>query len=135
MCVVVQDVEHVKCMSFHPSGDFLVVGTNHPVIRLYDFNTGQCYVCNVPSHQHTAAITSIKYVTSTTFINSSIFYRTFQKINNFKYFYIFYTFNFCAIPIRVHFSYNKCNGFSGVKPFYSKRGFNSLNFALVKAFS
>lgn len=58
--VLWQDVEHVKCMSFHPTGDYLVVGTNHPVIRMYDFNTGQCYVCNVPSHQHTAAITSVK---------------------------------------------------------------------------
>uniref|UniRef100_A0A1B6EAQ7 Cleavage stimulation factor subunit 1 n=1 Tax=Clastoptera arizonana TaxID=38151 RepID=A0A1B6EAQ7_9HEMI len=57
----ITESEKVRCMSVHPSGDFMVVGTNHPVIRLYDFHTAQCYVCSNPSHQHTQAITSIKF--------------------------------------------------------------------------
>jgi len=40
----------------------MVMGTNSPVIRLYDINTVQCYVCSLPSHQHTGPVTSIKYM-------------------------------------------------------------------------
>ncbi|XP_034951006.1 cleavage stimulation factor subunit 1 [Chelonus insularis] len=57
----ITDADQIRCLSFHPTGDFLVVGTNHPVIRLYDVNTAQCFVCSIPSHQHTDGITSIKY--------------------------------------------------------------------------
>lgn len=39
----------------------MVMGTNSPVIRLYDVNTVQCFVSAIPSHQHTGPITSIKY--------------------------------------------------------------------------
>lgn len=37
------------------------MGTNSPVIRLYDINTVQCYVCSLPTHQHTGPVTAIKY--------------------------------------------------------------------------
>jgi len=37
------------------------MGTNSPIIRLYDINTVQCYVSSLPSHQHTGPVTSIKY--------------------------------------------------------------------------
>lgn len=57
----ITDADQIRCLSFHPSGDYLVVGTNHPVVRLYNVNTAQCFVCSIPSHQHTAGITSIKY--------------------------------------------------------------------------
>ncbi|XP_063231915.1 cleavage stimulation factor subunit 1 [Bacillus rossius redtenbacheri] len=57
----ITDADQIRCMSFHPTGDYLVVGTNHPVVRLYDVNTAQCYVCSVPSHQHTGGVTSLKY--------------------------------------------------------------------------
>ncbi|KAL4127278.1 hypothetical protein QTP88_011456 [Uroleucon formosanum] len=55
------NVEPITCITFHPLGDFIVMGTNSPVIRLYDINTVQCFVCSVPSHQHTGPVTSIKY--------------------------------------------------------------------------
>lgn len=55
-----QDADQVKCLSFHPTGDFIVVGTNHHVIRLYDVHTAQAFVCNIPNHQHTSGITTIK---------------------------------------------------------------------------
>jgi cleavage stimulation factor subunit 1 len=57
----ITDADQIRCMSFHPTGDYLVVGTSHPVIRLYDVMTAQCFVCSIPSHQHTAGVTSIKY--------------------------------------------------------------------------
>lgn len=57
----ITDADQIRCMAFHPTGDYLVVGTNHPVMRVYDVNTAQCYVCSIPSHQHIAGLTSIKY--------------------------------------------------------------------------
>eukprot|EP00102_Acyrthosiphon_pisum_P004376 XP_001947896.1 PREDICTED: cleavage stimulation factor subunit 1-like [Acyrthosiphon pisum] len=56
-----KDVVPIKCISFHPLGDHMVVGTKCPIIRLYDVNTVQCYVSSVPSHQHTGPVTSIKF--------------------------------------------------------------------------
>ena len=32
-------------------GDYLVVGTDQPVVRMYDTNTGACFVGAIPSHQ------------------------------------------------------------------------------------
>ncbi|XP_044728718.1 cleavage stimulation factor subunit 1 [Chrysoperla carnea] len=57
----ITDVEAIRCLAFHPAGEHILVGTSHPVLRLYDVNTSQCFVCSIPSHQHTAAINSIKY--------------------------------------------------------------------------
>ncbi|XP_060876124.1 cleavage stimulation factor subunit 1-like [Metopolophium dirhodum] len=57
----ITDVVPIKCISFHPLGDYMVVGTNCPIIRFYDINTVQCYVSSVPSQQHTGPVTSIKY--------------------------------------------------------------------------
>lgn len=48
-------------MAFHPGGDHLIVGTGHPVIRLYDMNTLQCFVCSLPKHQHTQTVTNMKW--------------------------------------------------------------------------
>jgi len=59
--LTLQDVVPIRCISFHPLGDYMVVGTNCPIIRLYDINTVQSYVSSVPSQQHTGPVTSIKY--------------------------------------------------------------------------
>ncbi|KAJ8915611.1 hypothetical protein NQ315_003395 [Exocentrus adspersus] len=53
--------EPIKAMSFHPGGDHLIVATNHPVVRLYDMNTLQCFVCAFPNHQHTQSVTNLKW--------------------------------------------------------------------------
>ncbi|XP_050413366.1 cleavage stimulation factor subunit 1 [Patella vulgata] len=57
----IQEVSPVRCISFHPSGEYLLVGVNHPTLRLYDVNTFQCYVANNPSFQHTAPVTDISW--------------------------------------------------------------------------
>nr|CAD7462606.1 unnamed protein product [Timema tahoe] len=57
----ITDSDQIRCMSFHPTGNYLTVGTNHPVIRLYDVMSAQCFVCSIPSHQHTGVVTSLKY--------------------------------------------------------------------------
>ncbi|KAK7843067.1 cleavage stimulation factor subunit 50 [Quercus suber] len=46
---VIQDTHNVRSVSFHPSGDFLLAGTDHQIPHLYDVNTFQCYLSsNVP---------------------------------------------------------------------------------------
>ncbi|GLV45750.1 Cleavage stimulation factor 50 kD subunit [Carabus blaptoides fortunei] len=57
----ITDAEPIKCLAFHPGGEHLIVGTNHPVVRLYDVNTAQCFVCSIPSHQHTSTVINMKY--------------------------------------------------------------------------
>lgn len=51
----------LRSISFHPSGDFLLVGTQHPTLRLYDINTFQCFVSCNPLDQHTDTISSVSY--------------------------------------------------------------------------
>jgi len=51
----------VRCLAFHPSGDYLLVGTQHPTLRLYDVNTAQCFVSAITSDQHTGPITQVNY--------------------------------------------------------------------------
>lgn len=51
----------MRCLSFHPTGDFMVVGTDHEVIRIYDINTSQCFVSAIASQQHQSSVTAIKY--------------------------------------------------------------------------
>ncbi|XP_077252549.1 cleavage stimulation factor subunit 50-like [Tasmannia lanceolata] len=41
---VIQDTHNVRSVSFHPSGEFLLAGTDHPIAHLYDINTFQCYL-------------------------------------------------------------------------------------------
>ena len=51
----------VRCISLHPSGDYVLVGTMHPTLRLYDVHTAQCFVgCN-PSDQHNDSLTAVVY--------------------------------------------------------------------------
>ncbi|XP_007953786.1 cleavage stimulation factor subunit 1-like [Orycteropus afer afer] len=55
------EAEMLRSISFHPSGDFILVGTQHPTLRLYDINTFQCFVSCNPQDQHTDAICSVNY--------------------------------------------------------------------------
>jgi cleavage stimulation factor subunit 1 len=57
----IQEAAEVRCISYHPSGDYILVGTQHPTLRLYDAKTLQCYVASNPNDQHTGPITAVKY--------------------------------------------------------------------------
>ncbi|NWQ80742.1 CSTF1 factor, partial [Columbina picui] len=59
--LIKQEAEMLRSISFHPSGDFILVGTQHPTLRLYDINTFQCFVSCNPQDQHTDAICSVNY--------------------------------------------------------------------------
>ncbi|KAE8676932.1 Cleavage stimulation factor subunit 50 [Hibiscus syriacus] len=59
---VIQDTHNVRSVSFHPSGDFLIAGTDHPIPHLYDVNTFQCYLsANPPEIGVNGAINQVRY--------------------------------------------------------------------------
>lgn len=55
------EVEAIRGLSIHPCGDYLLVATDHPTIRLYDINTMQCFVSSNPDDQHLGPLTSVEY--------------------------------------------------------------------------
>ncbi|BBH04031.1 Transducin/WD40 repeat-like superfamily protein [Prunus dulcis] len=62
---VIQDTHNVRSVSFHPSGDFLLAGTDHPIPHLYDINTFQCYLsANAPEIDVRYSATGGMYVTA-----------------------------------------------------------------------
>ncbi|KAJ4972961.1 hypothetical protein NE237_006135 [Protea cynaroides] len=59
---VIQDTHNVRSVSFHPSGEFLLAGTDHPIAHLYDINTFQCYLsANGPEIGANGAINQVRY--------------------------------------------------------------------------
>ncbi|CEF67168.1 CstF-50 [Strongyloides ratti] len=57
----ITEVERLNAISFHPSGDYIAVGTENKVLRLYSTETQQCWVSLQPLDQHIAAIKTIDY--------------------------------------------------------------------------
>ncbi|KAL7675172.1 hypothetical protein ACOME3_001437 [Neoechinorhynchus agilis] len=51
-----QEVEYVQCFSFHPSGEYMIVGTSHPTLRLYHVETCDCWISPNPKDQHNEPI-------------------------------------------------------------------------------
>nr|XP_019706612.2 cleavage stimulation factor subunit 50 [Elaeis guineensis] len=59
---VIQDTHNVRSVSFHPSGDYLLAGTDHYIPHLYDVNTFQCYLSShVQELNANAAINQVQY--------------------------------------------------------------------------
>lgn len=59
---VIQDTHNVRSVSFHPSGDFVLAGTDHPIPHLYDVNTFHCYIsANVLESNANGAINQVRY--------------------------------------------------------------------------
>lgn len=54
-------MEPIRALSFHPAGEFLLVATSHPTLRLYNIETQQCYVCSVPTDQHRDTIMDVSF--------------------------------------------------------------------------
>lgn len=55
------DASHIEALAFHPSGEYMVVGVMQPVTRVYDVNTGQCFVASNPIHQHQGSVVSVDW--------------------------------------------------------------------------
>ncbi|XP_042420076.1 cleavage stimulation factor subunit 50-like isoform X2 [Zingiber officinale] len=59
---VIQDTHNVRSVSFHPSGEYLLAGTDHPIPHLYDINTFKCYLtANAHDPNNIAAINQVRY--------------------------------------------------------------------------
>lgn len=55
------DCEAIRGLAWHPTGDYLAVATEHHLLRIYDANTGQCFVSAIPQQHHKTAINCVKY--------------------------------------------------------------------------
>ncbi|KAK1291371.1 hypothetical protein QJS10_CPB17g02117 [Acorus calamus] len=59
---VIQDTHNVRSVSFHPSGEFILAGTDHPIPHLYDVTTFQCYLsANAQEPNLSSAINQVRY--------------------------------------------------------------------------
>ncbi|XP_042040566.1 cleavage stimulation factor subunit 50-like isoform X2 [Salvia splendens] len=58
---IIQDTHNVRSVSFHPSGEFLLAGTDHPIAHLYDVNTFQCYLSANVQETSNGAINQVRY--------------------------------------------------------------------------
>lgn len=54
-----QESAPVNAISIHPTGDYLLVGTQHPVVRVCDINTSQSFVGSEPATNHTGEISAL----------------------------------------------------------------------------
>ncbi|KAL3640511.1 Cleavage stimulation factor subunit 50 [Castilleja foliolosa] len=61
---IIQDTHNVRSVSFHPSGEFLLAGTDHPIAHLYDVNTFQCYLSSNVQEINNGAINQVRYSSS-----------------------------------------------------------------------
>ena len=56
----ISDVSPINVVAPHPCGDYVFVGTGHPVIRMYDIHTQSCFSAYHQSNHHSGAILDIK---------------------------------------------------------------------------
>ncbi|CAH8510126.1 unnamed protein product [Heterobilharzia americana] len=57
----IPEASPIRTLHFHPSGNFLLVGTQHKTLRLYDVQTCRCYVSAVPEDQHMSAVNMVRW--------------------------------------------------------------------------
>lgn len=57
----IPEASPIRTLHFHPSGNFLLVGTQHKTLRLYDVQTCRCYVSAVPEDQHQSAVNMVRW--------------------------------------------------------------------------
>ena len=55
------DAFAVRDAAVHPSGDWLIAATDHPVVRLYDLHTLQCFMAPEAAGQHADAVRSVAW--------------------------------------------------------------------------
>eukprot|EP00928_Gymnodinium_smaydae_P070085 TRINITY_DN54021_c0_g1_i4.p1 TRINITY_DN54021_c0_g1~~TRINITY_DN54021_c0_g1_i4.p1 ORF type:complete len:533 (-),score=88.35 TRINITY_DN54021_c0_g1_i4:190-1677(-) len=58
---ILQDVHPVRSINIHPCGDFLLVGTAHQAVRLYDLQTLNCFTAFHQDHHHGAGINDVRH--------------------------------------------------------------------------
>jgi len=57
----INEVAKVRSVAVHPTGDFLLVGTYAPILRVYDLATQACFVSPCATDHHKGPINTISY--------------------------------------------------------------------------
>lgn len=57
----IQETHNVRSIAIHPSGDYLLAGTDHNVVRLYDINTQQCFTSPEVHDHHQSGINQVNF--------------------------------------------------------------------------
>ncbi|KAJ1612950.1 WD repeat protein [Cryptosporidium canis] len=57
---VIRESSPITCIQMHPLDDHFFVGTQDPVLRLYDINTNDSFTSTHPSHQHSSGVRDIR---------------------------------------------------------------------------
>ncbi|KAL5103555.1 Cleavage stimulation factor subunit 1 [Taenia crassiceps] len=69
----IPEASPIKTLHFHPSGNYLLVGTHHKTLRIYSVTTCQCFVSAVPEDQHNGAVTMARWAPNANyFVTSSV---------------------------------------------------------------
>uniref|UniRef100_A0A6B2L520 Cleavage stimulation factor 50 kDa subunit n=1 Tax=Arcella intermedia TaxID=1963864 RepID=A0A6B2L520_9EUKA len=56
-----QDTHNIRTICFHPCGDYLLAGTEHTMIRLYDIKSEKPYINPIDKHNHFGPINMVRY--------------------------------------------------------------------------
>jgi cleavage stimulation factor subunit 1 len=57
----INDACNIHSICFHPSGDYILAGTDNETIRLYDVNTLQCFSAKNPLDHHSNVVKQVRY--------------------------------------------------------------------------
>ncbi|KAK0415304.1 hypothetical protein QR680_011881 [Steinernema hermaphroditum] len=57
----INEVARINAVSFHPSGEYFLAAADHEVVRLYNTDSTQCFVCSSPADHHIAPVFDVKY--------------------------------------------------------------------------
>lgn len=55
------ETDKVNSVRYHPSGDFLLVGTDHPMVRVYDVKTSQAFTSIQPQDHHYGKVNQVRW--------------------------------------------------------------------------
>lgn len=68
-----KDTHSVRCIKFHPSGEYLLVGTDHHYLRLYEYGSRNSYISSATEqqNQHQLRVNSVDITSDGRMIVSS----------------------------------------------------------------
>lgn len=67
------DTYPVRSIAFHPSGEFIISGTDHHSVRMFDIQSMKLYIPPSQNDHHLGAITRVRYAPNgTTFASCSL---------------------------------------------------------------
>ena len=60
LLLILKDSHNVRSIHFHPTGDYILAGTDLNVVKVYDVATMQCFVGQRANDLHMNAINQVK---------------------------------------------------------------------------